>query len=182
MCSFIKFCKITFSSKHHMELTKVGQLRRYSKNKVALLLAVLWNSPRDYPEQQVAPSMTKTCAHGAWSRKTKNTPPRTDRHIMQKMDAWCAFKAHTAYLQDNRMRNRILTLIDAIPDSFAAGIRYHCSCWKKYASPSKSSEDGQLHVQRIHLSEVREIFFKHVRLVVFEEHELRTLQSPLSDY
>ena len=101
---------------------------------------------------------------------------------MQTVDAWYAFKMHTMFLQDSKMRDRILMLIDAIPDPFALEIGYHRSCWKKYVSASQCSEDGQLHAQDVRLSEVREIFFKHVRFVVFEEHELRTLQSLLSDY
>jgi hypothetical protein len=103
---------------------------------------------------------------------------------MQTMDAWYAFKVHTVHLEDTDMRNRILAIIDVTPDPFASELRYHRSCWKKYISSMQNpgEDDSLLHVQQVRLSEVKEIFFQHVRSVVFEEHELRTLQGLLTDY
>jgi len=184
---FHKICKITFSSKRHIQLA----IKRRDKSLAAEEILQEESScsascsverPQRLSRAASGVIHDKNCCVWCMKPEDEKHPTRDRWHIMQTMDAWYAFKAHTVYLQDIRMRDRILTIIDAIPDPFAAEIRYHRSCWKKYVSPSKSSEDGQLHVQDIRLSEVREMFFKHVRLVVFEEHELRTLQSLLSDY
>ena len=91
---------------------------------------------------------------------------------------------NTVYLQDAQMRDRILTLIDATPDPFATEIRYHRSCWKKHAKPcyGSSLDDNQTHLQDVRLTEVQQMFFKHVRTVVLEMNEPRTLQGLLLDY
>ena len=74
--------------------------------------------------------------------------------------------------------------IESTSDPFAVEIRYHRSCWRKYISSytQTGKDDPMLHLQHVRLSEAREIFFKHVRTVVLEEHEFRTLQSLLQDY
>ena len=99
---------------------------------------------------------------------------------MQTLDAWYAFKSHTVYLQDLDMR-KLLTLIEATTDPFAVAIRYHRSCWTKYISSSRQ-DDSKLHLQHVQISEVRKMFFKYVRMVVLEQHELRRLQSLLQYY
>lgn len=184
---FHKTCKITFSGKRHIQLA----INRRDKNQAAKEILQKESSssascsveqPKRLSRAESGLIHDKTLCVWCMQPEDEKHPSRDRWHIMQTMNAWYAFKAHTVYLQDSRMRDRILTLIDAIPDPFAAEIRYHRSCWKKYVSPSKSSEEDQLHVQDIRLFEVREMFFKHVRQIVFEDHELRTLQSLLSDY
>ena len=110
-------------------------------------------------------------------------PGRDKWHIIQQWDAWNVFKCHTVHLEDESMRNILIVLIDSTPDLFAAEIRYHRSCWKKYI-PRKSDDltDQQFHLNYIHPSEVKQKFFQHVRSVIFEQHKFRTLQSLLNDY
>ena len=100
---------------------------------------------------------------------------------MEKRDAWNVFKVHTMYLEDNDMRNRTLAVIDSTPDPFACEIRYHYSCLKKYIHTWQQN-DSWLHIQQVRLSEVKQLFFQHIREVIFEQNELRTLQGLLSDY
>ena len=47
--------------------------------------------------------------------------------------AWAAFKRHTVALEDEKMRDRINSLIAcASDDPYAVEIRYHNKCWIKY--------------------------------------------------
>ena len=39
-----------------------------------------------------------------------------------------------------------------------------------------------MHLQGVRLSEARNLFFKHVDSVIFNEHEIRSLQSFVADY
>eukprot|EP00794_Sanderia_malayensis_P017851 gene17851-19634_t len=114
----------------------------------------------------------------------KKNPGRDRWHLLQQMNSWNTFKRHTMYLEDATMRECILAVIRCTPDPFAAEIRYHKSCWKKYISPTYSweSNDQRFHLQDVHLSEVKEMFFSHVRKVVIEMNEPRTLKGLLLDY
>ena len=71
----------------------------------------------------------------------------------------------------------------AADEPYAIGIRYHNKCWLKCVrSYQKMSENDKL--QRMHnvnLHEAQTIFFDHIRTVIFDEHELRSLQSLLKD-
>jgi len=69
-------------------------------------------------------------------------------------------------------------LIDCAADNpYALEIRYHHKCWLKYVhNYQRMSEDN------VTLCEAQSIFFDHIRAVIFEEHELRSLQSLLQDY
>ena len=73
---------------------------------------------------------------------------------------------------------------DTTPDPFATEIRYHRSCWKKHTKPcyNSSLDDNQIHLQEVRLTEVQQMFFKHVYTVVLEMNEPRTLQELLLDY
>ena len=48
--------------------------------------------------------------------------------------------------------------------------------------PCRDNEESQLHVQYPRLSEVKQMFFQHVRSIVFKQYELRTLQRLIADY
>ena len=88
-------------------------------------------------------------------------------------------------LEDLTMRDRINCLIDSAADQpYALEIRYHHKCWLKYVRKfQKMSEDDKLpQMQNITYREVQIVFFDHTRKVIFEEHELRSLQSLLRDY
>ena len=56
--------------------------------------------------------------------------------------------------------------------------------WPLWASVvySWESNDSRFHLQDVHLSEVKEMFFSHVRKVVIEMNEPRTLKGLLLDY
>ena len=113
----------------------------------------------------------------------KKYPRRNKRHIIQQWKTCNIFKAHTIYLEDESLRNWLISLQDSTPDPFASEIRYHRSCWLKYI-PRKSDDltDHQLHLTCIHPSEVKQKFFQHVLTVIFEQHEFQTLPSLLHDY
>ncbi|KAL8590504.1 hypothetical protein ACOMHN_010940 [Nucella lapillus] len=83
------------------------------------------------------------------------------------------------------MRDRINCLIDsAADDPFAMEIRYHRKCWWKYVRGFKKlSEDDKIPcMQNVSRREAQTMFFDYVRTVIFQEHELRSLQSLLQDY
>ncbi|KAK1879203.1 U3 small nucleolar RNA-associated protein 10 [Dissostichus eleginoides] len=57
-------------------------------------------------------------------------------------------------------------------------------CWFKYVrNYQRMSEDDKLpHMHNVTLREAQTIFFDNIRTVIFDEHELRSLQSLLRDY
>lgn len=120
-----------------------------------------------------------------WCMKPEDLKHSNKLCIIQQWNAWNTFKGHTIHLEDTQMRDRILSVIDSTPDPFASEIRYHRSCWVKYVKPfykSSGSSSDQMHLQNVRLTEVREMFFKHVRKVVLEMNEPRTLQGLLVEY
>lgn len=130
---FHKICKITFSSKRHIQLA----IKRRDKSLAAEEILQEESScsascsverPQRLSRAASGVIHDKNCCVWCMKPEDEKHPTRDRWHIMQTMDAWYAFKAHTVYLQDIRMRDRILTIIDAIPDPFAAEIRYHRSC------------------------------------------------------
>ena len=83
------------------------------------------------------------------------------------------------------MRDKINCLIEYVGDDpYAYEIRYHKSCWLNHVRKyQKLSEDDKMPLmQSVTFREAQTIFFDHVRVVIFQEHELRSLQSLLSDY
>ena len=105
--------------------------------------------------------------------------------LISTQDAWSKFKQHTVLLEDQSMRSRIVTLInfvDSGTDPFAVEIRYHLECWLQYVSHPKLSDQDHLHLQNVTLMEAKSLFFRHVKEVIFENHEIRTLQSLVKDY
>ncbi len=111
--------------------------------------------------------------------------PETKLYLISYDHTWATFKLHTVTLQDQAMRDRINCLIEsAADDPYALEIRYHHKCWLKYVRRyQKMSEDDKLpQMHNVTLREARTMFLDHVRSVIFEEHELRSLQSLLRDY
>ena len=110
--------------------------------------------------------------------------PGNPLQLMQYDHAWAAFKRHTVILQDQDMKDRINCLIESVNDDpFAAEIRYHEKCWLKYVRTfQKMTDDRKLPLQNVTLREAQTEFFHHIQSVIFVEHELRSLQSLLSDY
>ena len=84
-------------------------------------------------------------------------------------------------LEDIDLRERLLVFISSCSDPFAAEIRYHPGCWRKYISNVKVS-DKRLPYQNVHAAEVKQLFLNHVNKVIFEENEPRTLKGLMDDY
>ena len=89
-------------------------------------------------------------------------------------------------MEDKKLRDRLNTLIASIPDAqtaFGIEIRYDRYCWRKYVSNARPlTDENMLHLQQVNLREAQALFLHHVRHIIFQEHELRTLQSLLNDY
>ena len=106
-------------------------------------------------------------------------------HLISSLRAWSSFKHHTVLLNDADLRERIVTLIDFIDsgtDPFALEIQYHYKCWQKYVLHPVLSDEDHMHLQNVSLVEAKYLFLRQVQKVIFEEHEIRTLQSLLKDY
>lgn len=99
--------------------------------------------------------------------------------------AWRSFKRHPVLIEDEELRDRLTQLVQSttvLSDPFANDIMYHHACWQKYINHTKLKENDQMHLQNVSLSEARGLFFRHVDLVIFTEHEIRSLQSLLTEY
>ena len=100
--------------------------------------------------------------------------------------AWRSFKRHPVLIQeDKQLSTRLSRLVEstsALADPFANDIMYHRSCWQKYISNREFRSDDAMHLQNVSLSDARSLFFRHVDTVIFEEHEIRSMQSLLADY
>ena len=102
--------------------------------------------------------------------------------------AWNNFKRYAFLIEDRELRGR-LTLLDestsVLSDPFANDIMYHHACWLKYITHTNQNfrrSENTKNLQNIYLSEARTLFFRHVDSVIFNEHEIRSLQSLLADY
>ena len=98
---------------------------------------------------------------------------------------WAAFKSHSIALDDQNMRDMINCLIEFTSEQpRAVEIWYHLKCWLEYVrNYHKMTEDEKLpRMQSVTLREAQTIFFDHVRADIFQEHELRSVQSLLRDY
>ena len=73
------------------------------------------------------------------------------------------------------------TLITGCTDPFAAEMRYHPACWRKYISNTKD-EVEDLRYQNVHVQKAKQFFFNHAKNVIFEENEPRNLEGLLEDY
>ena len=111
--------------------------------------------------------------------------PESKLALISYDHAWAAFKSHRVALENQKMQDRINCLIDFAGDQpYALEIRNHPKCWLKYVcNYQRMSEDDKLpHMHNLTLREAQTMFFNHIRTVIFEEHELRSLQSILRDY
>ena len=121
-----------------------------------------------------------------WCRvgKDERHPGRKNYELFRigSLPAWAAFKRHPITINDIDLRNRITQLIETTTDPFAADIMYHKKCWDKYISNSSLKDSDPLHLQNVSKSDARNLFYRHVDEVIFEQHEIRSLQSLLQDY
>ena len=98
------------------------------------------------------------------------------------MSSWHTFKRHPVYIKDEELRERMTQIIHAVSvlsDPFAADLVYHHCCWQNNIH---HVSHNTTHLQNVTLQETRDLFYKHVETVIFGEHEIRSLQSLLSDY
>ena len=146
--------------------------------------------------------MTKTClqnadivmAHYMIRRNACGVFPGTTKDTREESSAnypWYLHRMHgpnsnsTQFSLKMSMRSRIVTLInfvDSGTDPFAVEIRYHLECWLQYVSHPKLSDQDHLHLQNLILRKLYLFFFRHVKEVIFENHEIKTLQSLLKVY
>ena len=100
-------------------------------------------------------------------------------YLISSLRAWSSFKRHTILLKDDEIRPCITTLTDfsvSGTDPFATEVRYHHRCWQEHVShPVLSDENASL-------IEAKYLFFRRVQKVIFEEHDIRTLESLLKEY
>ena len=94
---------------------------------------------------------------------------------------WEHFKSHTIFIDDSELKTRWQNLITGSTDLFVAEIRYHPACWRKYISNTKD-EFEDLPYQNVQVQEVKQFFFNHVKNVILEENEPRTLKGLLEAY
>jgi len=186
-----KACKLTLWNTRKLEQAKARQTKlevevcpvQSSSMSVAFLPAA------DPPAKRLRSSVEGLIHEKTkcvWCCKPESPKNRETKLSLISYDyAWAAFKSHTVALDDKEMRDRIDSLIDyAADDPYAVEIRYHNKCWLKYVRNfQKMSEDDKLPcMHNVNLREAQTIFFDHIRAVIFDEHELRSLQSLLRDY
>ena len=73
------------------------------------------------------------------------------------------------------MKYRLVTFIAACTDPFADEIRYHPTCWRKYIR-STSDDYNSIPYQNVQRLEIDQLIFIHVRKVIFQDNEPRTLK------
>ncbi len=122
-----------------------------------------------------------------WCMKPEDTkhPEQTGKWLLLSCTAsWNAFRSHIIVLQDDSMRDRINCLINSTTDPFASAIRYHQKCWLKYVGAyQKMSVEQKLPLlHEVTLHEAQTMFLDHARQVIFDDHEIRTIQGLLRDY
>ena len=115
--------------------------------------------------------------------KIKRGNNREGLSVIELDATWERFKLHTVYIEDNSLRDRLNTFIDATPDPFATEIWYHKSCLRKYFKPTyENSDDSTMATPDNRLTEINALFYDHVRKSIIEWNEPRTLRSLLLDY
>ena len=77
------------------------------------------------------------------------------------------------------MKSRLETFIASCTDPMASQVRYHKSCWMKYVCGGSQKKQEDYHVDE---NQAKEIFLNHVRNIIFEENEPRTLKGLLQDF
>ena len=190
-----KACYITLSSSTHLEKAQQRKQKESdSAQQSSLTLCSEKCEPEGMPQSKCLRSSVGGPIHEkmkcVWCMQGEDAKhPNRSRNKLFRIgthSAWRTFKRHTVFLEDNELRDRLTRLIEstsALSDPFANDIMYHHACWLKYTHvcPKFKAEDT-MHLQGVRLSEARNLFFRHVDSVIFNEHEIRSLQSLLADY
>ena len=183
-------CRLTFSNTKKLEQAQKRQKKREVEEYQSQSSSIAEISSQDEAPaaKRLRPSLglihdKNKCV---WCCKSESAKHPESKLLLISYDhAWAAFKSHTVALEDLTMCDRINCLIDSAADQpYALESRYHHKCWLKYVRKfQKMSEDDKLpQMQNITYREVQTMFIDHTRKVIFEEHELRSLQSLLRDY
>ena len=117
-----------------------------------------------------------------WGLKPEDTShkDRTNSklHLIDHKQSWDKFRHHSVHLEDEEMRARIVTFIETCDDPYAVEVRYHASCWKKCIT----YKEMNIPLQNIRLGEVKIMWLEHVKEVLLEASEPRSLKTLLTDY
>ena len=125
--------------------------------------------------------------YSAWVERITKKRHTDPEHLLSTNEGWSKLKACIQYINDTTMHKRLSVLIASTPDieaAVAAKIRYHQSCYKKYVLYPLSqcqTEDCSDH-NRANIKEAQVLFFQKVNQMIFQEHELRSLQSLVREY
>ena len=178
---FQKVCRMEIAGERKLQQAK----SRYEKstNKQQIQTSCANESVENDPATSGRRTRSKGMLHNKdlciWCMKPEDKahPDRDNFFLLKQQKAWQKFKAHTVYLEDMEMRDRILRIIYCTHDPFATEMKYHRSCWCKYITDIYRDDQDQpdVHLQNERLSEVREMFFQHVRHVISDLNEPRTL-------
>ena len=96
-------------------------------------------------------------------------------------DAWYSFKARVEFIDDENLKDRSKRFIAITSGPFAVEIRYCEQCWKSYIN-NKNFQSVSGYGSRPGIDHIKNLFYRHINYIIFEEHEIRTLQSLRSDY
>ena len=147
---FHKVCRMEIAGERKLQQAK----SRYEKNtnKQQIQTSCANESVENDPATSGRRTRSKGMLHNKdlciWCMKPEDKahPDRDKFFLLQQQRAWQKFKAHTVYLEDMEMRDRILRIIDCTHDPFATEIRYHRSCWCKYVTDLyRDDQDQPIH-------------------------------------
>ena len=97
-------------------------------------------------------------------KKKKGREKENKFHRIEQRKSWRRFCSGIPYLEDDSMRDRILTFIDTVDDPFGEDIFYHKKCWDKYIySLDKSGH----HLQNVSSTKMKAMFIQHIQNTVF---------------
>ena len=77
------------------------------------------------------------------------------------------------------MKSRLDTFIASCRDIKVTEVKYHRKCWGKYVSYRSTEENDNSVETNVN---VNSLFYDHVKTVIFDENEPRTLKGLLEDY
>lgn len=97
-----------------------------------------------------------------------------------KENAWIRFKKSIPHIQESDTCTRLSIFVAECMDPFAYEVRYHKPCWLRYVH--SSTEDDQENNENDQRNLIQKRMFDHVRSVIFEEKEPRSLTGLLWDY
>ena len=186
-------CYISISSSE--KLAKVEQRKRKQSDNAQCSsqtsVSDMLNASDEEKEQQLPAKRLRTSVCGPLYDKTKcvwcmqdedtKHPKRTQGQLyrLNTRSAWRSFRCHTVLIEDEELRIRLPKLVEStttLLDPFANDIMYrHHACLLYHHT--KLQQDNAIHFQNVNLSEARQLFLRHVDLVIFTEREIRSLWS-----